>query len=81
MVEPARGIQLPIQGRLGVIVYVRIGDAAPKLKLEGFELRDVGGRLTPFAIFTNAGNAQGRAEGVLARSDPSWRGVDLTIAP
>jgi hypothetical protein len=81
MVAPASGIQLPIQGRLGVIVYVRLGNAAPKLKLEGFELRDTGGRLTPFVIFRNEGNAHGRPEGVLSGSDPSGRGLDFTVAP
>ncbi len=81
LVAPASGIQLPIQGRLGVIVYVRVGNAAPKLALDGFELRDVGGRLTPFALFRNTGNAHGRPEGILSGSDPSGRGLDFTVAP
>lgn len=81
VVAPASGIQLPIQGRLGVIVYVRIGNAAPKISLEGLELREVAGRTTPFAVFRNDGNAHGRPEGVLSGSDASGKAYDFTVAP
>jgi hypothetical protein len=81
VVTPMNNIQLPIQGRLGVIVYVRIGEAKPKLSLERIEVGESGGRATPFAYFRNQGNAHGRPEGVLSGQDSSGRSLDFTVSP
>ncbi|QJR13886.1 hypothetical protein [Usitatibacter palustris] len=80
-VAPAAGIQLPIQGRIGIIVYVRVGNAAPDLKLERLEVQNVNGRQTPVAWFRNTGLAHGRPEGTLAGTDAGGRSFDFTIAP
>jgi hypothetical protein len=80
-VTPATGIQLPIQGRIGVIVYVRIGNVVPDLKLERLEVTNVNGRPTPVAWFRNNGKAHGRPEGTLTGSDANGRSFDFTVAP
>lgn len=81
VVAPFGNLQLPVQGRIGVIVYVRIGDAMPKLSLEGLKVGLVNGRPTPVAVFRNDGNAQGRPDGVLAGTDAGGKQMDLTVSP
>jgi hypothetical protein len=80
-VAPAAGIQMPIQGRIGVIVYVRIGDAKPKLVMDGLRVEQVNSRPTVVAVFRNTGNAQGRPEGILSGTDAKGAPIDLTVAP
>lgn len=81
VVAPFGNLQLPVQGRIGVIVYVRVGDAKPKLALEGLKVGMVNGRPTPMAVFRNEGNAQGRPDGVLSGTDAAGKLVDLTVSP
>ena len=81
VVAPFGNLQLPVQGRIGVIIYVRIGDAKPKLALEGLKVGTVNGRPTPMAVFRNEGNAHGRPDGVLAGTDAAGKVVDLTVSP
>jgi hypothetical protein len=80
-VSPLESIKVPLQGRIGVIVYVRVGDAKPDLVFERIESRSLNGRMTPVAIFTNKGNAHGRPEGLLFGSDAKGTQIDFTVAP
>ena len=81
VVTPLGNIQLPVQGRIGVIVYVRIGDAKPMITLEGMSVAAVNGRPTPVATFRNGGNAQGRPDGILAGTDALGRSLDFVAGP
>jgi hypothetical protein len=80
-VSPTGGIQLPIQGRIGVIVYVRVGNVVPDLKLERLDVVNVNGKPTPVAWFRNNGRAHGRPEGTLSGTDAKGRTLDFTVAP
>ena len=70
---------IPVRGRLGVIVYVAVGDAAPRLEIvkAGFETAD--GRRTPAVWVRNDGNAHGRLGGFLTGVDA--KGRELEFAP
>jgi hypothetical protein len=81
VMAPLGNIQLPVQGRIGVIVYVRIGDAKPRITLEGMSVAAVNGRPTPVAKFRNDGNAQGRPDGILAGTDAQGRAFDFVAGP
>lgn len=81
LVAPVGAIQLPVQGRIGIIVYVRVGDVKPKLSLERLAVASVNGRDTPVAYFRNEGNAHGRPEGVLSGTDATGKSFDFTVAP
>lgn len=74
-------MRFPIQGRLGVIVYLRIGAAAPKLVLQEIRTEMVNAQRIPVAVFRNAGNAHGRPNGVLEAVDASRRSLELTVSP
>lgn len=70
-------IHIPLIGRIGVIVYVTVGDAKPKLKLGRLALRKIEGTTTPVATFRNSGNAHGRVLGAVEAQDAKGRKVDL----
>ena len=67
------GVVVPVSGRIGVIVYLSIGDAAPKLELAGQQLQTVDGSLLPSLHVRNSGNAHGRLEGFIDGKDASGR--------
>ncbi len=79
MVTPqgASGTRIPVVGRLGVIVYITIGDARPELKLADVGMAKVNGKAIALAIFRNTGNAHGRVSGALEARDARGRKVEL----
>jgi hypothetical protein len=77
----AGDIQFPLQGRIGVIVYVAVGDVKPRLELRGVGLAKFNGRLTPAATFHNSGTSHGRPEGVLEGRDSSGKTYEFVVSP
>jgi len=77
----AGNIRFPLQGRLGVIVYVAVGEVAPRLQLRSVGMADFNGRTTPAATFHNAGNAHGRPEGILEGRDAAGRTHEFVVSP
>ncbi len=73
-------IVMPVQGRIGVIVYVAVGDVAPKLDVRSVELGDMNGTLVPLATVHNSGTAHGRIEGVLQGTDAAGRRVEFSVS-
>jgi hypothetical protein len=74
-------LKFPIQGRLGVIVYVAIGGAAPKLEFSGLRISRINNQPTPVAVFRNSGTAHGRPEGILEGVDKNGKALELTVSP
>jgi len=70
---------IPVRGRLGVIVYVAIGDAAPKLEIVKAGIETIDGKRTPAVWVRNVGNAHGRLGGFLSGVDA--KGRELEFAP
>lgn len=62
-------VQLPLSGRLGIIVYVGIGGAQPKLELEQLKTIDEHGQRVPAVVVRNTGDAHGRLDGALQGID------------
>ena len=77
----AGNIQFPLQGRIGVIVYVAVGKVAPRLELRGVGLAEFNGRLTPAATFYNSGTSHGRPEGVLEGRDAAGKTYEFVVSP
>jgi hypothetical protein len=71
---------LPVAGRLGIIVYLQLGDAAPMLQLVGSHARSVQGRVVPVLQVRNSGNAHGRLDGFIEGRDGSGHKIVLTPA-
>ena len=75
-----RNIQFPVQGRVAIIVYVRIDNATPDLSLGTLKLETINGQLTPVVQLKNQGDAHGRPEGLLQGTDASGNKIDFTVA-
>ena len=70
---------IPVSGRIGVVVYLAIGDAAPQLQLAGQRVGTVDGNVVPILSVRNTGNAHGRLEGYVNGTDAS--GKRFAFAP
>jgi fimbrial chaperone protein len=77
----AGSLNLPIKGRIAVIIYLAIGDAAPELQLKDTVLDEYNGLQTPFIEVHNSGNAHGRTTGFVDAVDASGKHLDFEITP
>jgi len=77
-VAQAGGVQLPISGRIGVIVYVVIGGAGPMLEVFGPHVVTANGKRVPSLRVHNSGNAHGRMSGFLSGKDANGVRYDFT---
>ncbi len=71
-------VQLPVVGRIGVIVYVTVGDAAPKIEIFGPTTIALNGKQVPALRMHNSGTAHTRMSGFLTGKDASGRKFDFT---
>ncbi|MGH8031641.1 MAG: hypothetical protein ACREO8_04565 [Luteimonas sp.] len=69
----AGGAAVPVSGRIGVIVYLTIGDAAAALEITAHKVLVVDGREVPVLSVRNSGNAHGRMQGFVDGSDADGR--------
>lgn len=72
------GPPVPVAGRIGVIVYVTIGKAAPVLEVVGNGIATSGEEKVPVIKVRNSGNAHGRLGGFLSGTDASGRKLEFT---
>jgi fimbrial chaperone protein len=71
------GVRLPVAGRIGVIVYVKVGDATASLDFFGAAIRILNGRAIPTLRVHNAGTAHARLFGFLSGQDAKGARYDL----
>ncbi len=67
------GVAMPVSGRIAVIVYLAIGDAAPALSIVAQRTAEVDGQVLPVLTIRNAGNAHGRLAGFVDGVDAQGR--------
>lgn len=72
-------VNFPVGGRIGVIVYATIGDAAPQLEITRTSVAQVDGKPVAVVDVRNRGNAHGRLEGFVNGVDAS--GARFEMAP
>ena len=78
--QPARGdVPLPVSGRIGVIVYLAIGDARSQLAIAETVGADVQGERLPVLRVRNDGDGHGRLDGFLAGVDA--KGQRFVLVP
>lgn len=78
VVARSENLQIPVTGRLGVIVYVAVGGAAPELEIVRTGIETSQGRRSPTLWVKNTGNAHGRLAGFLSGVDASGRELEFT---
>lgn len=79
-VQTGGGVSFPVSGRLGVIVYVTVGDAQPKLTVVGAKVAQVEQRPTPVIQVKNEGNAHGRLSAFLSGTDAKGNKLEFTTS-
>jgi hypothetical protein len=81
--DPARvtqdNLNLPVSGRIAVIVYASVGGASPVLEVTGTRVTQVNGQNVPTLQVHNTGNAHGRLDGFLSGRDAA--GTVFELAP
>ena len=73
-------LNIPVGGRIGVIVYAAIGDAAPRLEAVGTRVVSLDGTPTAVVDVRNRGNAHGRLEGFVNGTDASGARFEMSPA-
>lgn len=83
-VDPARveqsGLNIPVGGRIAVIVYASVGGAAPRLTIAAPRVATVNGQVLPALDVRNDGDAHGRLEGFLNGTDAAGQKFELAPA-
>jgi hypothetical protein len=79
-VKTKSGVVVPVSGRLGVIVYLEVGNAHPELAVVGGVIAKVNGESTPVLRVKNSGDAHGRLAGFLSGVDAKGARIELTPA-
>jgi fimbrial chaperone protein len=74
----SQGLDVPVTGRIGVIVYVIVGEGAADLEVLGPAVESLNGRQVPVLRVHNAGNAHGRLGGFLTGTDAAGKSYDFT---
>lgn len=77
-VQASGGLGFPVAGRIGVIVYVAIGDAKPMLEVVAAQVTRVNGAALPTLTIKNSGNAHGRLSGFLSGTDAEGHALEFT---
>ena len=70
-------VPLPISGRIAVVVYLAIGDAAPRLEVLETRSATVQGKTLPVLRVRNSGDLHGRLDGFLAAIDAKGKRIVL----
>lgn len=77
--KTADGLSFPFAGRLGIIVYVAVGDVKPNLEVVASEVKTIENVSKPVISIRNTGNAHGRLAGFLSGTDA--KGQKLEFSP
>lgn len=70
-------LNLPVNGRIAVAVYVMVDGAAPELTMGQIAMKEVNGQKTAVLNVTNAGDAHGRLEGSLDAKDATGAAFEM----
>lgn len=76
-VQTGNGLPVPVSGRIGVIVYVTVGEAAADLQVADTMVTDMSGGFMPALSVHNAGNAHARLNGFLSGTDARGRRLEF----
>ena len=74
----SQGLDVPVTGRIGVIVYVVVGEGTADLEILGPDVATLNGRRVPTLRVHNGGNAHGRVSGFLTGTDAKGVSYDFT---
>jgi len=73
-------IQLPVAGRIGVVVYVAVGDVKANIEIQSIASETYQSRFMPVATVRNSGTLHARLEGTLEGRDATGQSIDFAVA-
>ena len=73
-----KGLDVPVTGRIGVIVYVTVGGGEPDIEILGPAIATVNGSRVPMLRVHNSGPVHGRMGGFLTGTDAKGVRYDFT---
>jgi hypothetical protein len=76
-VQTPNGLPVPVSGRIGVIVYVAVGNAAADLQIVQSGVADTPSGTQPVLTVRNTGNAHARLDGFLSGADAKGRRLEF----
>src|SRR3984885_14471826 len=76
----SQGLDMPVTGRIGVIVYLIVGGGEPVLEVFGPKIAMLNGQQIPALRVHNSGSAHGRMTGFLTGTDAKGIKYDFTPA-
>ena len=79
-VSPGENVSFPISGQIAIIVYVTVGDVAPKLQIVKADVVKINGILTPVLMVQNSGSAHGRLSAFLKWTDAEGKQREFSPA-
>ena len=68
-VSPDNGSSFPVAGQIALIVYVKVGDVKPRIRIVKADVASLNGVLTPVLMVENTGQAHGRLSAFLSGTD------------
>ena len=74
----SQGLDMPVTGRIGVIVYLTVGGGEPALEVLGPKIAMLNGQQLPTLRVHNSGTAHGRITGFLTGTDAKGISYDFT---
>jgi len=74
----SQGLDMPVTGRIGVIVYLTVGGGEPVLEVLGPTIATLNGQQLPTLRVHNSGTAHGRITGFLTGTDAKGISYDFT---
>jgi hypothetical protein len=77
-VQAGGSVSVPVGGRIGVIVYVLVNGAAPRLSIAQTGVVAQQGKSLPNLMIANTGNAHGRVAGFLTGTDAKGQKLEFT---
>ena len=77
-VQTGNGLPVPVSGRIGVIVYVTVGEATADLQVAEASVADTPSGTLPALAVHNSGNAHARLNGFLSGTDARGRRLEFS---
>ncbi len=77
----ASSLNLPIRGRIAIVIYLAVGGAQPELQIRDMVLELHNEKPRPVIIVENTGNAHGRTAGYAEAIDATGKRFDFEITP
>ena len=77
VIKTEGAVSFPVSGRIGVVVYAIVGNAAPKLEITNAGTATYEGSVVPQMQVSNSGNAHGRLGGFVTGVDATGQKIDF----